>query len=203
VKFYFTKRSLQFSKFTHKSLGNPFSPSPLFFLSLQFFFSPPTTAPSECFLPSSLPLLGFWSGGAQGPPPSRAGGASGRGGWRRWHAARRRCAGAARHRCWASAAQGGSARLQAARAALGRGRRELARALGGCDTQARARVERRSGRRREQAPSGRRERARWRHRSNEAMRGGPGGGRRGPRRRRHRCGWASPGRGSGSRRRTE
>jgi hypothetical protein len=33
--------------------------------------------------------------------------------------------------------------------------------------------------------------------------GGPGGGRRGPRRRRRRCGRASPGCGSGSRRRTE
>jgi hypothetical protein len=61
VKFYFTKRSLQFSKFTHKSLGNSFSPSPLFFLSLysaspECLFSPPAALLLGAS-PASLPLL--------------------------------------------------------------------------------------------------------------------------------------------------
>jgi hypothetical protein len=50
MKFYFTMRPLQFSKFAHKSLGSPISP-PLFFLS---------QAPLPGgFSPASFPLRGM------------------------------------------------------------------------------------------------------------------------------------------------
>jgi hypothetical protein len=45
-KLCFTKRSLQFSEFAHKSLGNSIPPSPMFFFSLVLPFSPPAAASS-------------------------------------------------------------------------------------------------------------------------------------------------------------
>jgi hypothetical protein len=51
----FTERSLQFSEFTHKSLGSSFSLPSLFFLSMPFFFPHRRRLhPSPSFLPSSL-----------------------------------------------------------------------------------------------------------------------------------------------------
>jgi hypothetical protein len=54
VKFYFTKRSLQISKFAHKSLGSPISPSPLCFSSLWHLFHSTAGASSGGF--PCLPL---------------------------------------------------------------------------------------------------------------------------------------------------
>jgi hypothetical protein len=54
----FTERSLQFSKFAHKSVGNPFSPSSLFFLSLALIFSSTGSASSWGFFPCFLPWRG-------------------------------------------------------------------------------------------------------------------------------------------------
>jgi hypothetical protein len=52
----FTERSLQFSKFTHKSLGNPFSSSPLFFLSLALILSSTDGTSPGGFFPCSPSL---------------------------------------------------------------------------------------------------------------------------------------------------
>jgi hypothetical protein len=64
----FTERSLQFSKFAHKPLGNSICPSSLLSLILApLFFSSPA-APSKCFFSSSLPASSL------GTAPSAGGG---------------------------------------------------------------------------------------------------------------------------------
>jgi hypothetical protein len=108
VKFYFTKRSLQFSKFAHKSLGSPISLPSLFFLSLCFILHRRHL---------SISLLPFLSSTRLGAAPGSAGAA--RAGVE---------AGGARELSVAAAAAG------AGTGGAGRGRARLGRprATGGC-----------------------------------------------------------------------
>jgi hypothetical protein len=72
----FTHRSLQFSRFVYKSLGNPISLPPLFSLSLYHLFFSPTGGASSwelfpCLPPSPPP--GDGAGGSGGAGRARRG----------------------------------------------------------------------------------------------------------------------------------
>jgi hypothetical protein len=76
----FTERSLQFSIFTHKSLANLFSPSPLFFFSLVLPYPLPTPSSLSGLHPGSSPpslssmpqQAGLTSGGGRAARVRRA-----------------------------------------------------------------------------------------------------------------------------------
>jgi hypothetical protein len=157
VKFYFTKRSLQFSKFAHKSLGNPISPSSLSILLLPGVPFFPTGGASIWgdFLPASLPRRGYRRRRRRGrASPGR--GRRRRAGVRALEEPRRGGSawsrmGAARPRAWGTWWWPGARRGEwfgAARAKDARGsgvRRSGRRRWSGCGTGARARRDLRRG----------------------------------------------------------
>jgi hypothetical protein len=140
----FIDRSLQFSKIAHKSLGNPFSPSPLFFFFLAPFLFLPPAAPlsGPILIPTPVFPLSFSS-----TRPEQAAGVRAAGG---------RAAGRAGAR---EPARCGAARAAQAQA-RGHWRRALARgvwrAAPGCGTARSAGV-----RAQERSAGGRRRRGDW------------------------------------------
>jgi hypothetical protein len=145
-------------------LCSPFPWRPAFFFPPQAAYL--SLAPFKFFFSSSLSLLSFWIGGAQGLLPSRAGGAS--------EACRRRGPARARRRSWRAVAactrpEARASGRRAGGAGLGRGRsggagRAQRGRLGAASVDVEARQRgaqqaargRRSERRRERAPGGRR-----------------------------------------------